>query len=232
MGELVKIKRIFTLIFLSAVLGISFPGHSKNFITSFFRSTGQQIRKLIWGHNFHTVDASILYRCRQLSDTEMENYITKYDIKTVLNLRPEDEEPDAFQQEKQMCKKNNILFLNVPMNGQTITPEYDVKQLITILEIAPRPIIVHCRAGADRTGEVCALYKLLNDSSTDEALSQLSLKYSHFSWLLPRKQELIKNIDTLYPKIIPSMKKACSLYNFAPQEASEFDPKEILRAIQ
>ena len=43
------------------------------------------------------------------------------------------------------------------------------------------PVLVHCKAGADRAGFMSALYLLLHEGkSADEALGQLSARYGHF----------------------------------------------------
>jgi len=191
----------------------------------------EQIRKIFWDDNFHVVDKENLYRCRQLSDTKLEQYIKQYNIKTVLNLRRYDEEPKIRKKEQEACKKNNILFFAVPMDGKTEISECDLKQLIAILETTPRPIIVHCFAGADRTGTICALYKLLTGNTTVEALEQLTVRYSHFSWLEPVFTKIIRNIENAYPNLITSMKKHCSKYRFSTQELEGLDAHQLLAKI-
>ena len=55
-----------------------------------------------------------------------------------------------------------------------------VNQLVAIMRDAPKPILIHCKAGADRTGLATALYlsrvALLSEK---EAESQLSIRYGH-----------------------------------------------------
>jgi len=189
----------------------------------------EHIRKIFLHNNFHEVDKDNLYRCRQLSDTDLEQYINQYNIKTVLNVRRCDEEPEIRKKEQEICKKINILFFSVPMDGKI--SKYDLKQLIAILETTPRPILVHCFAGADRTGTVCALYKLLNGSSIDEALQQLSVRYGHFSWLDPVFKEIIINLEKTYPNLITSMKKQCSQHHFSTQDLEGIDAQQLLDKI-
>ncbi|MBK8025175.1 MAG: tyrosine-protein phosphatase [Chloroflexi bacterium] len=47
----------------------------------------------------------------------------------------------------------------------------------------PKPTLIHCKAGADRTGLAAALFLMSQGTSFDQAAQQLSLKYFHFPWL-------------------------------------------------
>ena len=58
--------------------------------------------------------------------------------------------------------------------------ENDVKQLMEIFREAPRPILMHCQSGADRSGLVAAMWKVIVDQeSKPEAEKQLSVFYGH-----------------------------------------------------
>ncbi|ASP86638.1 protein tyrosine/serine phosphatase (plasmid) [Sinorhizobium meliloti] len=54
------------------------------------------------------------------------------------------------------------------------------RQLIALLQTVPKPIIIHCQAGADRTGLASMLY-IQQIAGTDEEISerQLSVRYGH-----------------------------------------------------
>jgi protein tyrosine/serine phosphatase len=64
---------------------------------------------------------------------------------------------------------------------------------------APRPILIHCRGGADRTGEAAALWVITQQKKSKKiALKQLSLKYGHIRYKAPLKRRFVKlftNID-------------------------------------
>jgi hypothetical protein len=58
-------------------------------------------------------------------------------------------------------------------------------EILKILRHAPKPILVHCKNGADRTGLVAAVYlAAIKGVKLDEAAGQLSLYYGHFPWLI------------------------------------------------
>jgi len=52
--------------------------------------------------------------------------------------------------------------------------------LTGIFKSAPRPILIHCRAGADRSGLAAAMWKVIVDNTSKiEAGKQLSILYGH-----------------------------------------------------
>jgi hypothetical protein len=61
----------------------------------------------------------------------------------------------------------------------------DLNAIMIILRNAPKPILIHCKSGADRTGLIAALYQYVQEGrSAEEAASQLSIVYGHlpFFW--------------------------------------------------
>lgn len=57
-------------------------------------------------------------------------------------------------------------------------------QVLDALRSSPTPILIHSKAGADRSGLASALYELEIAAKTPEvAVRQLSFAYGHFPWL-------------------------------------------------
>ena len=57
------------------------------------------------------------------------------------------------------------------------------------------PILIHCRAGADRTGEASAIYLMeYMDASREEALAALSFDYWHVEMFKPAKRYFIREV--------------------------------------
>jgi len=56
-------------------------------------------------------------------------------------------------------------------------------ELLQLLREMPKPMLVHCKSGADRTGLAVTLYlHVLKGVPLPEARKALSWKYAHFSW--------------------------------------------------
>lgn len=59
-----------------------------------------------------------------------------------------------------------------------------IGDILAIVRAAPKPLLIHCQSGADRSGLVAALYVAeVERRPVDEAARQLSLIYGHFPYL-------------------------------------------------
>jgi protein tyrosine/serine phosphatase len=66
-----------------------------------------------------------------------------------------------------------------------------VADLLAIMRRAPKPLLVHCKSGADRTGLVSALYRFaIEGKGADEADRQLTVLYGHFPYLASRTRAM------------------------------------------
>lgn len=150
------------------------------------------IRKLI--DNFHSVESGKLYRSKQLSSKNLNRYIKKLGIKTIINLRGKNKDQKWWCEEKEAAKKNNLLFCNIAMNSNTNPTPEQIKKLFHLYQKAPKPILIHCHSGIDRSGEAAALWVLnQQNKNKKEALKQLSLRYGYLKWFHPTKKKFIKN---------------------------------------
>ena len=143
--------------------------------------------------NVHEVDAGQLYRSAQLKPKQLAYYTRKYGIKSIINLRGANPDKKWWQLEKSFSEKMSILHYDIPMSACVLTSKENLLTLLCLYKEAPRPILIHCQGGADRTGEAAALWKLEQQScSKKEALEQLALRYGHFSCMHPAKRFLIE----------------------------------------
>lgn len=144
-------------------------------------------------HNFHEVEKNACFRSKQLSPKNLESYLKRFDIKTIINLRGPNPHKRWWQSEKAVAARNGIEFHDVNMCSQHLPHKRELLKLLRLFRRAPRPILMHCLAGADRTGEAAALWMLdQQGKSTRQALSQLTLKYHHIQNKFPAKRFFIK----------------------------------------
>jgi protein tyrosine/serine phosphatase len=131
--------------------------------------------------NFHTVVAGQLYRSAQLSPSALESYIRDYGIRTVVNLRGPQPGASWYDGEKRITGSLGVRQVDFWMSAtRDFTPD-QASALLAAMKAAPKPILVHCRDGADRTGLVSVLYaNKVAGVSADEAAKQLSPYYGHF----------------------------------------------------
>ncbi|MBF0343662.1 MAG: dual specificity protein phosphatase family protein [Nitrospirae bacterium] len=162
------------------------PGQRKNRVILFTDVTLLYI--LLWSYagyaiasgNFHTITPGEAYRSAQLNRSQLHYYTDKYKIKSILNLRGKNSQNQWYVDEVRFSAEHNITHYDVALSAtREPTPEETVK-ILDIFQHAPRPILIHCKAGADRSGLVSAMWKVVVDNeSKNVADNQLSILYGH-----------------------------------------------------
>lgn len=117
-------------------------------------------------HRPHTVVHHKLYRTRQPEPLVAEGLLRRK-ITKVVNLRPRDEDPAAFDAEQAACNRAGIRMINIPFTG--VLPTDD--QLLEFLRLAQKPdgaTLVHCAQGRTRTGLMCAVYLVVVEGYTPQ----------------------------------------------------------------
>jgi len=140
---------------------------------------------IVWEQgNFHVVSNGRLYRSRQLDRDELARYAHDYGIKSVLNLRGRNLGASWYQEEILAAQSLGLGHYDYALSANRDVGDHDIEQILDILREAPKPILIHCRSGADRTSLVAALYLYQMECKTaDESERQLSLRYGHFPYL-------------------------------------------------
>lgn len=151
---------------------------------------------VLYAQNFYEVDPDQYYRSAQLSKSEFKEYIKEYGIKTVINLRGANPGENWYDNEKEAMKEiGNIQHYDIPMSAKRLPHPKDLTQLLHIFRNAPRPILVHCKAGVDRTGEASAIYvQEYMGWSKKDSLKMLSPRYGHFKFFKPAKSYFIDKV--------------------------------------
>ncbi|MFQ5846590.1 MAG: dual specificity protein phosphatase family protein [Candidatus Methylomirabilales bacterium] len=131
--------------------------------------------------NFHPITPGVAYRSAQLDRDELEYYITTYNIKSILNLRGKKAGAPWYVDEMKVSRKYHVRHYDLSLSASREPSKRQEHKLLEIFKNAPRPILIHCKAGADRSGLVAAMWKVVVDKrSKSEAENRLSVLYGHF----------------------------------------------------
>jgi protein tyrosine/serine phosphatase len=129
--------------------------------------------------NFHTVIPGELYRSAQPSGSQLEDYIKQYGIKTVINLRGKHDKP-WYVEETAAAERLGVQHIDFGMSATKVLSVEKAVALIAIMKSAPRPILIHCLSGADRTGLASLMYsQQVAGIGEDQAEWQLSFLFGH-----------------------------------------------------
>lgn len=133
--------------------------------------------------NVHEVVPGEVYRSAQLGPERLTQLIDQHGIRSVLNLRGASPGEAWYDDERTTAHQNNVEHINFALSSRVEVPPEQADELIRIMREAPKPMLIHCWAGADRTGLASALYLYaLDDKTADEAARALAMKYHHFSF--------------------------------------------------
>jgi protein tyrosine/serine phosphatase len=130
--------------------------------------------------NFHTITTGEAYRSAQLNKDQLEYYTNKYKIMSILNLRGKEPESKWYKDELAISDARHIAHYDIAMSALSEPAPKDIEEMINIFRSAPRPILIHCLGGADRSGLAAAVWKKVIDKEPKaRAARQLSLRYGH-----------------------------------------------------
>lgn len=132
--------------------------------------------------------SDVLYRSEQPTAEGFKN-IKKLGIKTVVNLR-------AFHTDSPLLRDTGLEYEHIYMKSWHVEKDDAVKFLKIVTDPKKTPVLVHCQHGADRTGTMCAVYRLaVQGWSKDEALKEMTDGGFGFHEIWANLPEWIKNVD-------------------------------------
>ena len=133
--------------------------------------------------NFHEVEKGVLYRSSRLGEEGLEKAVSSHGVKSVLNLCGEQPGKVWYDGETKVARRQGIVYHNLALSANKELDAQQVAELVEFLRDAPKPLLIHCQAGSDRTGLACAIFIASRGGSYRNACDQLSLYYGHFPYL-------------------------------------------------
>jgi len=137
--------------------------------------------------NLRTLVPGQAYRSAQMSPVTLARAIEHYGIKSILNLRGENLTTGWHQAEIAAAAKLNVIHYDRSLSsGEELSLE-QMDDLLALLRRAPKPVLIHCLGGADRSGLASALYLFaLEGRSPGEADKELSIWNGHVPLIRPK----------------------------------------------
>jgi protein tyrosine phosphatase (PTP) superfamily phosphohydrolase (DUF442 family) len=160
--------------------------------------------------NLHEVSTN-LYRSAQPTAQGMRNLKQK-GVATVVNLR-------SFHSDRDEIGETDLAYEHIYMKAWH--PEW--KEIVRFLRIVsdPKrtPVLVHCQHGADRTGTMCALYRVVVQGWTkEEATREMTQGGFGFHEVWRNLPSWIADLD------VESIKRDAELKMSTEQQGGEYSP--------
>ena len=116
--------------------------------------------------NLHKVSED-LYRGAQPTSEGFKE-LEKLGVRTVVNLR-------SLHSDRDEIKGTKLTYEHIVMTTLNVQDEDVVSFLKIVTDPGRTPVFVHCQHGADRTGTMCAIYRIaLQGWSKDEAIEEMT----------------------------------------------------------
>jgi protein tyrosine phosphatase (PTP) superfamily phosphohydrolase (DUF442 family) len=127
--------------------------------------------------NFHPVVDGQVYRSAQPSVEDFREWQKRHGIASVLSLQGW-AGTRAVIEERQVVESLGMRFAFNYMSADRLPSPGEVRGLVNLLDTLPRPLLIHCRGGVDRTGMASVLAAMsIGGQSYRDARSHLSVRY-------------------------------------------------------
>jgi protein tyrosine phosphatase (PTP) superfamily phosphohydrolase (DUF442 family) len=149
---------IICLLFVSSIAASALSSNNRP-------ATWAQHMELKGVPNFYKVSDD-LYRSAQPTAEGMKN-LREFGIKTIVNLR-------SFHSDRDEIRTTDLGYEHFPMHSWYPKTEAVVRFLQVMKNPEKTPVLLHCQHGADRTGTVSALYRIIIQGWTkEEAIKEM-----------------------------------------------------------
>jgi protein tyrosine/serine phosphatase len=134
--------------------------------------------------NVHVVESGLAVRSGQLWPAELEMVIADYQIRSIISLVPAEPEQSWYRDEIAVSLAHGVSRYEMPLAAGSELTSDQLRNLVALLREAPKPMLIHSKSGADRSGLAAAIFQYaIASRSADEAGRQLSIRYGHLPYI-------------------------------------------------
>jgi hypothetical protein len=129
--------------------------------------------------NLGTVDPGRVIRAAQ-PISRLTELIKDHHLASILNLRGGSLKDSWYAAEVQSAAASGVAFFDFPLKPTTRPTRRELLTLIDFFDHCRYPLLIHCKAGADRTGLASALYMMMKKNLPPElAIGAFTIYHGH-----------------------------------------------------
>lgn len=118
-----------------------------------------------------------VWRSNQPSPRQLER-LAERGFRTIVNFRGASDW-GSYLLERETCARLGLTLIDHRLWSRMAPPKHSVLGALDIFETAERPLLIHCKSGADRAGLGAAICLLGMGRPVEEAARALSFRYLH-----------------------------------------------------
>lgn len=113
-----------------------------------------------------------------MPDHRLSQFINSHGIRTVVNLRGGSPGERWYQEERAACEGLGVAHHDLKWSMKQLPEPQSLDELVSILDTAERPILVHCHGGTHRAAIASATFLLMQGEPLDVARGQIGLFFN------------------------------------------------------
>jgi protein tyrosine/serine phosphatase len=132
-------------------------------------------------YNFHWVVPGDSARAAQAWAGGITRFLKKRGIRAIINLRGRNDDLSWWQNETRAAAKAGAAHFDAMLDSRKLPTRQMLTDLIAAFDAAPRPFLLKCSGGQDRTSLAAAIYLIHRGGW--EALPAAEAQYARFPYL-------------------------------------------------
>ncbi len=176
-------------------------------------------------YNFHWIAPGEAARSAQAYAGFLAPFLARHGIRSIVNLRGKNLRRWWWWYEARVCERHAIPRFDLKINSRQLPTPAMLGELLDALDRAPKPVLVKCSGGQDRTSLAAALYLIhaRGWDALDNAMAQFA-GWPYLHW--PKKhQRWLK----LFPLFAHEAAGGAPIRQWI---AKGYDPDEFARWLQ
>jgi len=178
--------------------------------------------RALWSNRYRLPGG--LYRANQPSPRMIRLYRKRLGVRTIVNLRGENQGYGFYRLEEAACSREGIRLINIKTQSRGLMSVEGLESLKKIIENIELPALAHCKSGADRAGFFAVLWRHWRLGEPIElAVSELDWRFGHF------KSANTGRLDSFFETYLLKRRPGQSLIEWIRED---YDPLAIRRDFQ